>query len=84
MNKSIYTDLDFVGSLFSQVLMSKLGVINDFQFEMDYIKEVTKQSVLDEDVLRRNYQNLPRLNDYASFFLSYPRKKSIHQKLFGY
>jgi len=30
LNKSIYTDLDFVGSLFSQVLMSKLGVINDY------------------------------------------------------
>jgi hypothetical protein len=29
--------------------MSKLGVINDYQFELDYIKEITKKRILDED-----------------------------------
>jgi hypothetical protein len=49
LNKFIYQDINLVGNLFSQVLMSKLGVINDYQFELDYIKEITKKRILDED-----------------------------------
>jgi hypothetical protein len=31
-----YQDLNFVGNLFSQMVMKKLGIINDITFEIDY------------------------------------------------
>jgi hypothetical protein len=60
LNSLIYKDIDFVGSLVSTVLMPKLGVVNDYIFEINYIREVTGLPV-DESKLKRNFQNLERL-----------------------
>lgn len=34
--RSLHFDEDFRNSLYSQMLMAKLGVVNDFAFELDY------------------------------------------------
>lgn len=38
----MYHDIDFVSNLFSQMVMQKLGVINDYAFELDYFNKVSK------------------------------------------
>lgn len=34
--RSLYFDDNFRNSLYSQMLMAKLGVVNDFAFELEY------------------------------------------------
>jgi hypothetical protein len=40
LNKWIYQDVDWVKSMHSQLIMQKLGVINDITFELEYFQEV--------------------------------------------
>ena len=40
LNRQIYNDQVFIDNLFSQFLMQKLGVISDFGFEFEYLKNI--------------------------------------------
>jgi hypothetical protein len=40
LSKYLYNDKSFMSSLLSQTLMHRLGVINDFMFEVDYFTQI--------------------------------------------
>lgn len=61
LSKGLYCDDTFMQSLLSQGLMYKLGVLNDYAFELEYLKETLgKERLLPalsdpEQYLRKNY-----------------------------
>ena len=61
----MYHDIDFVSNLFSQMVMQKLGVINDYAFELDYFNKVSKNG---EHQIVFNYSGLSTLKEYLLFF----------------
>ena len=82
LNKALYFNDELREVIFSKMLMQRLGVVDDFLFELRYAEQVLSRS-LDPRSLRLNY----KLNDvraYIQSFKAFTRKDSRHKYLFGF
>lgn len=90
LSRALYTDDTFMKNLLSQGIMQKLGIINDYGFEIEYFIETLGRDKMmpilanPEANLKMNYKGLETREEYHKMFLLYPRKRAQHQYLFGH
>ncbi|CDW77848.1 UNKNOWN [Stylonychia lemnae] len=82
--KSISYSEYFTEYIYSTMVMRKLGIIEDIQFEIDYYRSVMDiKEQISIDQVQLNYRRREK-QVYLDYFRNYPRKKSKIQYLFGY
>eukprot|EP00347_Sterkiella_histriomuscorum_P001942 403370075 len=85
LNKAIYFNENLQEAMLSQMVMRRLGIIDDTTFETQYLQGVLRSTSqeLDCESLSHNYKNQEK-QQYSEYFKNFNRKHSRQKYLFGY